>query len=153
MRQVIRYESRDGCLFHGDSACVEHERRLDNTDAANVMLRDGSDLDSAYFVSRGCDSSLPESIRAVLRTVTMRTKIAIPHWQCRDEAGYSVRKIEPDGTVFVFGDVGSWSGPWGRQVSIAELVDYVTTTRERLGMTAEDVANEMLGVNIQESQR
>ena len=131
MKQVIRYEARDGRLFSCEESCVSHERDLDNIDAANLILREGGSVSQALFVARGCDVPILPAWDAVLQTVTRETGISIPHWQCRDEAGYRVVRIESRDRVYVHGDAGSWSGPYGSSVQVGDLVRYVTSSRER----------------------
>jgi len=66
-----------------------------------------------------------------LDEVFASTKLVIEHWQCRDQAGYQTREVSPSGDVFVSGDAGSWSGPYGSVCSPSEVARYWLDTKQR----------------------
>lgn len=40
-------------------------------------------------------------------------------------------RANPDGTFFVHGDAGSWSGPYGADVDVKDLIRYARDTFAR----------------------
>ena len=66
-----------------------------------------------------------------LAEVTKDTKLIISHWQCRDQPGYQPRHVDSDGMVYVSGDAGSWSGPYGSKCSPQDVARYWLDTKAK----------------------
>ncbi len=62
--------------------------------------------------------------KAILMNITKDTGFKIEHWQCSNKPGYKIVDLNVDGKVHIFGDAGSWSGPYGNWVSIRECIRY-----------------------------
>lgn len=132
MRPVTMYESNDGRQFSTESASSEWDTVLSDTDEANRILNSGQSLkivvDAAYRNTRGRHHINGED---VLAEMTKDSGIAIPHWQCREEAGYKLQRMQPDGQLYVYGNVGSWSGGYGGYMSLEDFIRYAEDTKRK----------------------
>lgn len=138
-RAVTRYETSDGKVHRSECAATEWQRAIVAARLATAALEQGEFLADAialyYREAYGRDA--PAEYIARLAGVTHRSQLVISYWQCRDTAGYRPRRINPDGSIWVYGDAGSWSGPYGNDMTVRELADYVEDTRKRLGRIPE----------------
>ena len=135
MERVVKYKAIDGALFDDEDLCVRHERWIEDLEVANEMLESGATVWSAlvranaraaYDWAKVCGPSYEEP----LSKLTKDTKLTISHWQSQDTPGYSPVRITKRGDVFVFGDAGSWSGPYGDNVSLKDLCRYVAGNKQ-----------------------
>ena len=120
--------------IHNNLVSAEtHQRRLDGAVRATAMLEEGASLGAALraggFIG---EKSYPE-----LDAVTKGTKLVISHWQCKDTPGYSPCSVDHQGRVWVWGDVGSWTGPYGNWCWPGEIVDYINRALETAKRHAE----------------
>ncbi len=130
-RAVTRYETSDGKLHQTMELARHHEASLDEMNEANEMLRDGHSVGTILDRFGG---AVPDDI---LYRVTKDSRLSIPHWQCHDAPGYRpTRFLRGLGSLWVFGDVGSWSGPYGGEVRLAYLVRYAKNDRSALDSDA-----------------
>lgn len=125
---VTVYVTEDGKHHSRESEAQEWAEWLDDLSAANEMFRNGSTLLAA--INRACQSASwkclydgPEEA-AILAKITKDTGFVISHWQCRYTPGYKVCDLLPDDKLYVYGDAGSWSGPYGGRVSVSDLIRY-----------------------------
>ncbi len=129
MKQVTRFQSDDGRLFLTEQEALHHEQRVTDAQTASMMFQEGCTLlEALQFACRVggyFTQTLAPHESDVLSATFHTTGISIPHWQCRNEPGYHVERIEPDGSLFVWGNAGSWSGPYGNKVNVRELVQYI----------------------------
>jgi len=130
IRQITCWETEDGQMFRAQGMAEFHDKQLRDARFANELLEQ--------------DKSIAECLRAidyvgeidpVLERVTQKTKMVISHWQCSDNAGYSPQYFLSNLTLFVHGDAGVWSGSYGSNVKLADLVRYAKIT----GTTFEEV--------------
>jgi len=124
--ELTAYQTSDGQL-HASKSWAEHwQDRLDSSARATEMLVSGESLGRAL---RENGFIFDHESYAPLYEVFSSTKLAIPHWQLRDEPGYSPVTIKPDGSIYVYGNVGSWSGSYGDDCSPADIVRYWEQTK------------------------
>lgn len=116
------YVTRDGNMHRRHADAVMAEERLDAIDAANKILDEGGNLHAA-IKAWGYQINPAQ----VFKLMTKDTKLAIPHWQCRDEPGYVVMRFDKNG-IRVGGDAGSWSGFYADYVSVTDLERYARNT-------------------------
>lgn len=126
-KEIVSYQTSDLELHRSKSAAEYHQRRIDGSALATKMLDEGASVGAAMRAGE----LLPDGCYPELDEVFASTKLIISHWQCRDTPGYSPVRFEIDGGIFVFGDAGSWSGPWGSVVSCQDLVRYWLDTKRR----------------------
>lgn len=141
-RAVTMYETSDRETFHNESAAQDWQRAIDAADLANLALEGGGDLAEAYtlFYSKAYTWRPAEETLvtiAALRGLTRKSQLVIEYWQCRNTPGYQPTRINPNGSIWVGGDAGSWSGSYGQDVNLRDLVRYVENTRSRLGSIPE----------------
>jgi hypothetical protein len=128
---VMRYQTTDGESHSTKSSAAYHQKEIALTDHANARLEAG---DTIADILRAVGKSVPDPI---LEKVTKDSKLAIPHWQCRDEAGYTPRRFEHGAwTVYVYGRAGSWSGGYGNTMSVQDLARYATDRKSILSPNA-----------------
>ena len=127
-RSIEAFETSDREIHRSRSAAEWHQQRLDGCTTANRMLDDGASVGASLRAG----GLLPDGVYPELDEVFASTKLVISHWQCRDQSGYQPTRITSDGGVYVFGDAGSWSGPYGAVCSPQDLVRYFVDTKKRL---------------------
>ena len=121
------YQTTDGELHRSKESAHRHQTDILIHQEANERLRQGESVGSILF-SLGAPP--PDQ---VLYLVTKDSKFRISHWQCRDEAGYSPIRFNLGlRSMFVHGYAGSWSGAYGNNVPIADLVRYANDERSQL---------------------
>jgi len=134
------YQADDGGLFTSEDLCLKHERVCLHTDEANKLFQEGASLAHALDHYRLGLGFLPETLSdedcADLKAINKDTQLIISHWQCRDEPGYKPVRIELDGAIFVYGNAGSWSGPYGGKVKLSDLLRYYRDTKRELAARA-----------------
>lgn len=130
---VEAYETSDGDFHRHRDTAEMRQRNIDGAKLATDLLEGGASLGEA--MRRG--GFLLEGSHPELDEVYASTKLVISHWQCRDEAGYQPRRVTKDGEVFVFGHAGSWSGPYGANCSVRDVVYYWLDTKARIARDKE----------------
>lgn len=129
-KRIEAHQTSDGKVFTILSAAEHWQVSLNGAVVANRMLESGANLRDCMLcgglASREAMERMPE-----LAEVTKDTKLIIRYWQCRDEPGYRPSEIQADGDVFVYGDAGSWSGPYGNACSLRDIVTYWADTKAR----------------------
>lgn len=140
MKEITCWQSDDGQLFHDKSSCARHESDVAAARSATAVLREGRSLYDAFDTYyNGCGFMLPswptsftDSDQAFLQEITQNTKIAIPHWQCRDEPRYSPYEISHNGMLYVATakDVPrGWPLAYGNWCTLRDFLRYVTETK------------------------
>ncbi len=119
------YVARDGREFHSILSAVHHNEDLGRAEAATAILHGGG---SVYDAALAAGRTKPA---AILQSITAATPLVISHWQCRDTPGYTVARFDSPYTLFVGGDAGSWSRPYGAEVTLEELARYAEDTFRR----------------------
>jgi len=121
VRVVTKYIAEDGAEFRTAEECVQHEQLVERVYRANLMLEEGRSLleclEAAGF-------HVASDNRPILAQIAKDTGLSISHWQCRDEPGYKPQYLTIKGTVYVWGNAGSWSGPYGGLCSQEDVVRY-----------------------------
>jgi hypothetical protein len=132
-RALEVFETSDGDLHRSRAAADFHQKRIDGSVLATRMLDEGKSVGEALraggFLPDGCYPALDEIFQS--------TRLAIPHWQCRDEPGYQPWRINSNGEVFVHGHAGSWSGAYGNDCSPQDVERYWLQMKERAARLAE----------------
>ena len=129
IQKIEAWETSDGRVWRTEVVAQQHEAELDRLQAANTALKSGASVLACLKLLWLDPVDAPRAQKYdVLERVTKDTKIAIPHWQCSDKPGYQVSRFELGGRVYLFGDAGAWSGPYGSTVSVEELVRHVEET-------------------------
>lgn len=118
VKEVVRFQTTDGELWGSRQSAEQHQIHIQKAEAADRILRSGRTFAD---ILRAVGESVPDP---VLEKVTKDSMFSIPHWQCSDEAGYKIARIETGMLLFVYGNAGSWSGPYGSKMSIRDLVGY-----------------------------
>lgn len=129
---VTVYVTSDGKHHRRESDAQEWAEWLNDLEAANEMFRNGATLLAA--INRACQSTPWKRLYdgaeqiTILGKITKDTEFVIGHWQCRDTPGYKVCDLLPDDTLYVYGDAGSRSGPYGGRVPVSNLIRYYKGT-------------------------
>lgn len=124
VRKITKWETSDGKEHYSIEAAQRHALQIVRTDSANAVLTSGGSVADALRAM-----GWTGTIDPVLEKVTGATKLVISYWQCRDTPGYQVREFRPNGSLWVWGDAGSWSGSYGNEVTIYDLVRYAEDER------------------------
>ena len=113
MKKVEIYKC-DYCgeIFNTAEEIAKHEQRHRDIDNANKMFQKGATLEQ---INQRCYiwGKVPDH----LKEATKDNCFVISYWQCCNEPAYTIREIEMDGRLRVFG-CGSWSGYYGGSVRI-----------------------------------
>lgn len=132
MKVVTMYEAEDGKQFRYEDQCLRHEEECANLKAANELLNSGATLMQAlerfHMTHKWWDSGLTDEDKAVLSRMTKDTGLRVRHWQCSDVAGYKPCELDLGGRVYLWGDAGCWSGPYGGWAQLDCLLRYAHET-------------------------
>lgn len=132
MKTVTMYEAEDGQQFSTKAQCAEHEQQCADLAAANDMLDNGATLMAALTRAHQTrpwwDSVLTVEDKVILMKTTKDTGFVVRHWQCSDRPGYKPCRLNHAGQVQLWGDAGSWSGPYGKWVGLQDLLRYARQT-------------------------
>jgi hypothetical protein len=118
------YEADDGEKFDNKESCERHEVLIARLINANECFKNGATLYRALELLNDNMDNFSIEDKIILMKITKDTGISVPHWQCRDNQGYKPCSLNIDGKVYLFGDSGSWSGPYGEWVKINDLLRY-----------------------------
>lgn len=120
------YVARNGKEHDDPRGALEANEDIARAEAANALLQAGATVwEAARAWSRWPQHEPPP----ILKQITKDTPLIISHWQCRDEPGYRVISFQDDAYhIYVGGDAGSWSGPYGNRMPIGDLAAYVENT-------------------------
>ncbi len=125
--KVERWVTSDDRQHHTLELAEAWEDKIIAADRATEMLLTGASVaDCLKFLDYVPD------IPPILEQVTHDTQLVISHWQCRNTPGYMVVSFKPNCRVHVWGDAGSWSGPYGNEVTIADLARYAEERNTKL---------------------
>lgn len=124
--EVKRWVTTDDREHHDPEYAEHWARQIDKTEAFNEAFAVGATLGELlpFIFEREC----PE----ILKGVRQRDGFTISHWQCRDEPGYLIWHINTDGTFYVGGHAGSWSGSYSGNVDLMSLARYAKETQRYL---------------------
>ena len=125
IRVVTKFICQDGKEWDGlESAEYWHQHCL-KIDAANTAFKGGCSLYDALIMA---GITVNDEHREPLSRITSATELVIGYWQCRDQPGYKVQDISTGRKIYVYGDAGSWSGPYGNYCRAEDLVSYMRET-------------------------
>ncbi len=128
MKTVTMYEADDGKQFRDEAQCVEYEQQCADLAAANDMLDNGATLMAAMTRAHRTrpwwDSMLSLEEKVILSKITKDTGFVVRHWQCMGTPGYKPCELDHACKVYLWDDVGGWSGPYGGWVSLVDLMRY-----------------------------
>lgn len=126
-KTITMYETSDGDLHRSVEQATFSQGRIEATRKAMAQFEAGASLRAALLSNNLIrPDSYPE-----LEDLVAKSELVIEHWQCRTQPGYRVVKLLKDGDVYVFGDAGSWSGPYGNQCTLRDVVRYWLDTKRR----------------------
>ena len=125
--KVDRWVTSDGKEHSSHNWAIEWESKIDSAAQATELLESGASV-ACCLQAMGY---VPK-IDPVLERVNKGTQLVISHWQCCDTPGYKVQRFLPDGRVVVYGDAGSWTGPYGGDVTICDLTRYAKERNTQL---------------------
>lgn len=129
--RIDAYRTTDGKVHLLLSVAEDWQERLNGSVISNRLFYAGSSLGESLRFS-GLLSSEVSDRMPELDEITRDTKLIISHWQCRDTPGYQPIRVTAGGSVFVHGDAGSWSGPYGNLCALHEVAKYWVDTKRRL---------------------
>lgn len=130
IEELTCWKTSDGKLFENRNMAVVHETELNGWKDANAVYTSGGSVADALRAG-----GYKYNIDRILENVTNKTRLCIPHWQCSDVPGYTPHYFMLGWGMWVGGDVGAWSGPYGSEVSLNCLADYARDSRSLLGGT------------------
>ena len=116
MTKIEAFKCDDGKVFEYEPDAKRWEIRVRNAKKAQKIWDDGNSLASALAACY--DGAFDVAFCTKFNKDTL---LKISHWQCKDVPGYGIMRFNPDDTVFVYGNVGAWTGPYGRDVKMDEL--------------------------------
>jgi hypothetical protein len=112
--------------------CLQYEQECSDSAAASEMLENGATLMAALIRANQSrpwwDQMLSQEDRVILMNTYKDTGFVVGHWQCSDKPGYKPIEINHQGHVWLYGDVGSWSGSYGGWVQLPDLLRYARQT-------------------------
>lgn len=117
VEEITSFKTSYGKLYHSRNAAEYAQFLFLWINWANARLESGDSVGAI----------LQESNREydpILDHVTRHSMLSIPHWQCRDQPGYKLRRFESDFQIYVHGNVESWTGVYGNTMTISELARY-----------------------------
>jgi hypothetical protein len=117
--EARRWQTSDGDEHSSREWAQQWEAKIEAAVKATEMLEQGGSVAECL---RAINYKLP--IDAILEYVTKDTELVISHWQCRDTPGYKPIRFCPDGRIVAYGHAGSWSGPYGGAITVADLARY-----------------------------
>ena len=113
------WRTSDGKLHRHEPSARTHQFSINQALEATEMLETGMSVGDCLKAV-----GYPAEIQEILYSVTSESKLVVSHWQCRDTPGYKPIRFLPGLSMRVWGDAGSWSGPYGGTVKLADLVQY-----------------------------
>ena len=117
----------DGKEHHTFESAKEWQDKLDRAKAANLHLVQGKTLGFIF------NNIMGYPCKEELEHINKDFEMIISHWQCQENPGYKVVAINPDGSLIIWGDAGSWTGPYGcRNVNQEDAARYVEETKREL---------------------
>ncbi len=121
--------TEDGKEHRSLESAEDWDKRILLAEKATKLLREGATLETiAGVIGVQCPDNLKD--------VTQDFQFMISHWQCKDTPGYKVIQVNPEGTLWVYGDAGSWTGPYGDEhVKWKDLSYYKDRTDRRAKIT------------------
>lgn len=133
MNIVTKYVAYDGEEFLCEASCLRHEEDLDNLEEANTMLREGKNLFECLKKTFArweykWEDTLDNELKTFLQEVNKDSSFVVRHWQCSEKPGYKPCEIKLHGKVFLYGDAGSWSGCYGGDCTLTDLMRYAKNT-------------------------
>lgn len=117
--EIKSWKTADGELFNSLQSAEWHAKDCWHVEVANYLLAKGETIANCLR-----EVGYLGTIYPVFEKVNQHTKIAIPHWQCKDEAGYQPVRFLPGMQMYVAGDVGAWSGSYGSKMNLRELAAH-----------------------------
>lgn len=123
IREVTKYITSDWEEHNSREAAERHVEQIVKIAKANTLLGEGATVADCLRMMGY------EVIDPILERVTLDTSLTIPHWQCRDTPGYRVIEFRINGRLWVYGDAGSWSGSYGNEVPVRDLIGYAKDKR------------------------
>ncbi len=132
-RTVEAYETSDGGIHRSRELAQQRQRVITAATLASELLCSGISLGQSLRRA----GLLPADVLPELDEVYQSTQLVIPLWQCRDTPGYRPLHVTPDGNVYVWGDAGAWSGPYGHACSAREVHGWWMEMKERAARAKE----------------
>jgi hypothetical protein len=129
LKKVTVWECTDGENFISKIAAIHHQNDINELEKANDLLDKFFSIGDILEVAFGV---LPEYIDEKLYNVNKNSKLVIEHWQCKNTPGYQPRRFESRHKMFVSGDAGAWSGPYGASITISDITRYAKDERSIL---------------------
>ncbi len=129
-RRIDAFQTSDGDIHPTEGIANGRQMQIDRVRRANEMLQSGASVGVACRESGLVQGDFYHQLDDLFTT----TKLVISHWQCRDQPGYSPVRFS-EGGMFVHGDAGSWTGPYGADCSLNDLIRYWEDTKRRTGVS------------------
>ncbi len=127
MKEVSRFVAEDGKEFSVKEEALRWDERIIQARAATEAFREGATFLEAVERSEWAKID-GEEHREILNRITRDTKLIISYLQGRDTPGYKVTRFDTDGSIGVYGDAGSWSGPYGSSLGLFSIIIYAKET-------------------------
>lgn len=145
MKVITKYVADDGKEFRSEKECLEHEYFVREVEKVSAKFSKGASLlnclqeiSQLSYEGQGLYLGLemPSENTEVLAAINNEFKFYIPHWQCAETPGYKLISIEYTGysvQLFIYGDAGSWSGPYGSRCGLGDTLRYAANTLKLFG--------------------
>lgn len=128
IEQITKWRTSDGEEFYVLSSAQDHALDIERAYKANAILDEGGSVADALRAM-----GAQYEINPILERVTKATRLVISHWQCREEPGYRIQRISPNRIFYIYGNAGSWSGAYGGNVGLNDLIRYASDKRTDFG--------------------
>lgn len=138
MKTITKYIADDGKEFTSEKECLTHEYFVQEVSKICAKFIQGASLweclkEAQTLEFQGQRLYLEDFSKEedILREIDTNFKFYIPHWQCAEKPGYGLHRIEYEGyslKFFIFGDAGSWSGPYGGYCNFQDTLRYAKNT-------------------------
>jgi len=146
LKTITKYVADDGKEFSTEKQCLEHEYFTQEVAKIAAKFERGANLwdcfeeaaelqyDGQYLYLEGYQEH-----KEILQKIDKNFKFSIPHWQCVEKPGYALHSIEYEGfglKFFIYGNAGSWSGPYGGRCKLQDTLRYAQNTIKQFGNSA-----------------
>lgn len=129
--RIDAWRTSDGKMHDSEAWAQSREADLRTYRLSTQLIHEGKSL--AEVLEATGEMRYFERDRNVLSLITNNVGLVIRHYQCRDEPGYRVCRRTESGCLWVNGDAGSWSGYFGSEECLSEVIRLAKQTMDMFG--------------------